>query len=71
MTSWKDKLSPEALERKRERDRIRHRKGDGYKAVCFRLKEDSEYIEILNSIPNKKQWLEKSLLEYKEQHKND
>ena len=71
MTSWKDKLSPEALERKRERDRQRRKNGrGGYKTITIDIKEE-QYINIWKSIPNKAEWLRGQLDKYAEEHNYD
>ena len=71
MTSWKDKLSPEALERKRERDRQRRKNGrGGYKTITIDIKEE-QYINIWKSIPNKAEWFREQLDKYAEEHNHD
>ena len=71
MTSWKDKLSPEALERKRERDRQRRQKNKGtVRKIGMDVTIGSHYSNIWDSIPNKAEWMREQLDKYAEEHDN-
>ena len=72
MTSWKDKLSPEALERKRERDRKRRQKTKGtVRKIGIDVSVGSHYSNIWDSIPNKAEWLREQLDKYAKEHNYD
>ena len=69
MTSWKDKLSPEALERKRERDRQRAKANkEVIRKIGISVERGSHYSNIWDSIPNKAEWLREQLDKYAEEH---
>ena len=72
MTSWKDKLSPEALERKRERDRQRAKANkEVIRKIGIDVSVGSHYSNIWDSIPNKAEWLRGQLDKYAEEHNYD
>lgn len=72
MTTWKDKLSPEALERKRERDRQRAQDNkDKIRKIGIAVGIGSRYANIWDSIPNKAEWFRQQLDKYAEEHKNE
>ena len=71
MSDWKSKLSAEALEKKRERDRA-YRKNVRNKRITktnIDLEKGSKYEEIYKSIPNKAEWFRECLEKYEEEHK--
>ena len=71
MSDWKSKLSAEALEKKRERDRA-YKKNVRNKKVTktnIDLERGSKYEEIYKSIPNKAEWFRECLEKYEEEHK--
>ena len=73
MSDWKSKLSAEALEKKRERDRA-YRKNVRSKRMTktnIDLEKGSKYEEIYKSIPNKAKWFRECLEKYDEEHKNE
>ena len=73
MSDWKSKLSAEALEKKRERDRA-YKKNVRNKKVTktnIDLERGSKYEEIYKSIPNKAEWFRECLEKYEEEHKNE
>lgn len=73
MSDWKSKLSAEALEKKRERDRAysKNVKSNTLTRAGFDLKKGSKYEEIYKSIPNKAEWFRECLEKYEEEHKNE
>lgn len=73
MSDWKSKLSAEALEKKRERDRAysKNVKSKTLTRAGFDLKKGSKYEEIYKSIPNKAEWFRECLEKYEEEHKNE
>lgn len=73
MSDWKSKLSAEALEKKRERDRA-YRKNVREKRILrigFDIERGSKYEEIYKSIPSKAEWFRECLKKYEEEHKNE
>lgn len=71
MSDWKSKLSAEALEKKRERDR-EYKKNVRNKKITktnIDLEKGSKYEEIYKSIPNKAEWFRECLEKYEEEHK--
>ena len=71
MSDWKRKLSAEALEKKRERDREYSKNvkcARTFKAG-INLEKGSKYEEIYKSIPNKAEWFRECLEKYEEEHK--
>ena len=73
MSDWKSKLSAEALEKKRERDRA-YKKNVRNKKMTktnIDLEKGSKYEEIYKSIPNKAEWFRECLEKYEEEHKNE
>ena len=71
MSDWKSKLSAEALEKKRERDR-EYKKNVRNKRITktnIDLEKGSKYEEIYKSIPNKAEWFRECLDRYEEEHK--
>ena len=72
MTDWKSKLSEEALEKKRERDREykKNVRDKRISRVGFDLEKGSKYEKIYKSIPNKAEWFRDCLEKYKEEHNN-
>ena len=73
MSDWKSKLSAEALEKKRERDRA-YKKNVRNKKMTktnIDLERGSKYEEIYKSIPNKAEWFRECLEKYEEEHKNE
>ena len=71
MSDWKSKLSAEALEKKRERDR-EYKKNVRNKRITktnIDLEKGSKYEEIYKSIPNKAEWFRECLEKYEEEHK--
>lgn len=73
MSDWKSKLSAEALEKKRERDR-EYKKNVRNKRMTktnIDLEKGSKYEEIYKSIPNKAEWFRECLEKYEEEHKNE
>ena len=73
MSDWKSKLSAEALEKKRERDRA-YKKNVRNKRMTktnIDLEKGSKYEEIYKSIPNKAEWIRECLEKYEEEHKNE
>ena len=71
MSDWKSKLSAEALEKKRERDRA-YKKNVRNKKITktnIDLERGSKYEEIYKSIPNKAEWFRECLDRYEEEHK--
>ena len=71
MSDWKSKLSAEALEKKRERDRA-YKKNVRNKKITktnIGLERGSKYEEIYKSIPNKAEWFRECLEKYEEEHK--
>lgn len=73
MSDWKSKLSAEALEKKRERDRAYRKnvKNNTLTRAGFDLEKGSKYEEIYKSIPNKAEWFRECLEKYEEEHKNE
>lgn len=73
MSDWKSKLSAEALEKKRERDRA-YKKNVRNKRITkthIDLAKGSKYEKIYKSIPNKAKWFRECLEKYEEEHKNE
>ena len=73
MSDWKSKLSAEALEKKRERDRA-YKKNVRNKRMTktnIDLEKGSNYEEIYKSIPNKAEWFRECLEKYEKEHKNE
>lgn len=72
MSDWKNKLSEEALEKKRERDRAYKKKirSNKVKTVAFDMEVGSKYEEIYKSIPNKAEWFRECLEKYEKEHNN-
>lgn len=73
MSDWKSKLSAEALEKKRERDRA-YKKNVRNKRMTktnIDLEKGSKYEKIYKSIPNKAEWFRECLEKYEEEHKNE
>ena len=73
MSDWKSKLSAEALEKKRERDRA-YKKNVRNKKMTktnIDLEKGSKYEEIYKSIPNKAKWFRECLEKYEKEHKNE
>ena len=71
MSDLKSKLSAEALEKKRERDR-EYKKNVRNKKITktnIDLEKGSKYEEIYKSIPNKAEWFRECLEKYEEEHK--
>ena len=71
MSDWKSKLSAEALEKKRERDR-EYKKNVRNKRITktnIDLEKGSKYEEIYKSIPNTAEWFRECLEKYEEEHK--
>lgn len=73
MSDWKSKLSAEALEKKRERDRAYRKnvKNNTLTRAGFDLEKGSKYEEIYKSIPNKAEWFRECLEKYEKEHKNE
>lgn len=73
MSDWKSKLSAEALEKKRERDREYNNRvrSKTTTSVKFSLAKGSKYEEIYKSIPNKAEWFRGCLEKYEKEHKNE
>lgn len=71
MSDWKSKLSAEALEKKRERDREykKNVRNNRILRIGFDLDRGSKYEEIYKSIPNKAEWFRECLDRYEEEHK--
>ena len=73
ISDWKSKLSAEALEKKRERDRA-YKKNVRNKRMTktnIDLERGSKYEKIYKSIPNKAEWFRECLEKYEEEHKNE
>ena len=73
MSDWKSKLSAEALEKKRERDRA-YRENVRNKRISrigFDIERGSKYEKIYKSIPKKAEWFRECLEKYEEEHKNE
>ena len=73
MSDWKSKLSAEALEKKRERDRAYRNnvKNNTLTRAGFDLEKGSKYEEIYKSIQNKAEWFRECLEKYEKEHKNE
>ena len=82
MSDWKSKLSAEALEKKRKRNRAytqaykkAHRAEINAKtkqlSVDIYLPREQNYLDLWRTIPSKKQFIIDALDRYEEEHKNE